>query len=289
VHTTSDFASVAAGVRPVERVAVEVPDAPISHIDVYRPVHSTSAALPMILWVHGGGFISSSAETVADYAILLAASGYVVASLDYTLAPEAHHPVPVRQASAALAYLQDNASAWGGDASSLFIGGDSAGAQIASETAGAQTLPDLAEKDGVARVLRPHTLRGAIFFCGLYDMTTVGATGFPALRTYLWAYTGHRDWLTYPGIDRLSATAHVDSAYPPTFLSVGDTDPFRTQAVEFANALAAADVPVTTLFWDGTGAGLGHEYQFDLTLPQARQALMQTLQFLSSIAQAEAP
>jgi hypothetical protein len=39
-------------------------------------------------------------------------------------------------------------------------------------------------------------------------------------------------------------------------------------------------VPVTTLFWTGSGASLSHEYQFDFQRPQARTAWQQTLSFL---------
>ncbi len=38
-----------------------------------------------------------------------------------------------------------------------------------------------------------------------------------------------RDWTSYPAIDQLSTVLHVTQAYPPTFLSVGDADPFAGQ------------------------------------------------------------
>jgi acetyl esterase/lipase len=281
VTPPSGFAGDRAAVAPVRRVAL--PGAAGGHLDLFVPVGVPSGA-PMVLWVHGGGFVSSSSATVADYAITLAAEGFVVGSLDYTLAPEAQHPTPVRQASAALGYLRSHAAALGGDAQALTIGGDSAGAQIASETAAAETSATLAAADGIAQPTPSERLRGVVLFCGLYDMRTVAATGFPALRTYLWAYTGHRDWLTAPGIDRMSTTAQATAAYPPTFLSVGDADPFRTQASELATALRTKGVPVSTLFWNGTGDGLGHEYQFDLSKPQARTALSATTAFIRKVA-----
>jgi acetyl esterase/lipase len=254
-----------------------------AHLDLYRPAATSSSPRPMVLWVHGGGFVSSSSATVADYAVLLAAAGFVVGSLDYTLAPTAQHPTQVRQAASALDYLRQHAAALGGNAEALSIGGDSAGAQIASETAAAETNPILARAIGVTVPAADQRLRGVVLFCGLYDMRTVGATGFPGLRTYLWAYTGHRDWLTAPHIDRLSTTMQATSAYPATFVSVGDADPFRTQATELADDLTAKGVPVTTEFWDGTGDSLGHEYQFDFTTPQARTAFTATLSFLQEV------
>ncbi len=277
VTPPADFAATRGTVTPQRRVAVQTDGAPTAHLDLYRPM-SGGEHLPMVLWVHGGGFISSSSATVDDYAIMLAAEGYVVGSLDYSLAPATRHPAPVRQAAAALRYLAAHAEELGGDGSRVLIGGDSAGAQIASETAAAETNPTLARGDAIGDVV---PLKAVILFCGLYDLTTVGSTGFPALRTYLWAYTGYRDWLSYPASGNLSTVDQVTAAYPPTFISVGDADPFSSQASELASSLRGRSVPVDTLFWTGTGDGLGHEYQFDFTLPQARTAFERVTAFLS--------
>jgi len=65
---------------------------------------------------------------------------------------------------------------------------------------------------------------------------------------------------------------------------VGDADPFRFQAVELAATLRRHAVPVTGLFWTGSGDHLGHEYQFNFTLPQARTAFRRTLDFLAMVA-----
>lgn len=276
-----EFAQTAARVTESDPIAVPVADAPDARMRIYAPTDAASGALPVVLWVHGGGFISSSADTVRDYAILLADAGYLVANLDYTLAPTAHYPTPVRQADAAVRYLVQHAHEIGADPDRIAIGGDSAGAQIASQVAVVETAPSFARTVGISPALAPGQLRAVVLFCGLYDMETVGATGFPALRTYLWAYTGQRDWEDYPRIGELSTTRNAGSAYPPTFLTVGDADPFESQGIELADALRGADVPVTTLLWTGTGAHLGHEYQFNFALPQARTALADTLGFLN--------
>lgn len=265
-----------------QRVSVPTPGAPTAHLDIYTPNGSSNQPRAVILWIHGGGFISSSAATLADYTTLLAHAGYTVASLDYSLAPGAHYPAPVRQGNAALEFLRANAARFGGDPTRIVLGGDSAGAQIASQLAAVQTNPDLARSMGLNPATPGGELRGVVLFCGIYDMRTVGSSGFPALRTYLWAYTGSRDWTSYPAIDQLSAVGQVTARYPPTFLSVGDSDPFENQATELASTLQQNSVPVTTLFWTGTGDQLKHEYQFNFTLPQAQTAFERTLSFLAT-------
>jgi acetyl esterase/lipase len=233
----------------------------------------------VIFWVHGGGFVANSAADFRDWGILLAARGYVVAMLDYSLAPQTHYPAPVRQADTALAWLGRNAGRFGGDPDRMAIGGDSAGAQIASQLAAVETSPRLAAAMGLTPGIPAAHLRAAVLYCGFYDMGTVGGTGFPALRTYLWSYTGTRDWPAYREIDQLSTTRQATAAYPATYLTVGDQDPFRTQARELAGVLRSRGVPVTTLFWPNKG--LGHEYQFKFSHPEASTNLNRTAAFLA--------
>jgi len=275
------FAQVARTVT-MQSETVPVPGAPAAYVNIYTPEGGAGRPRPVILWIHGGGFISSSPQTVADYAIMLAHAGYTVASLGYSLAPGGRYPVPIRQGNAALRYLRADAARFGGDPARIVLGGDSAGAQIAGELAAVQTDPALARSAGLTAALPPGVLRGTVLFCGIYDLRTVGGTGFPALRTYLWAYTGFRDWTSYPAIDQLSTVLHVTGNFPATFLSVGDADPFQSQAIELASALKRNAVPLTTLFWAGTGDHLNHEYQFDFGLPQARTAFQRTLTFLAA-------
>lgn len=285
VQTGPGFAEAAADVIITRDIAILTEDAPTASIDVYQPKQPPAAALPIIMWVHGGGFISGSKEQVGDYAIMLAHEGYIVASLDYTLAPSAQYPTPIRQGNAALQYLSDHAATWGGDVTRIFVGGDSAGSHIASSLAALQTNPALASALGLTPAIPAEYLRGALLFCGLYNMSTVGSTGFPFIRTFLWSYTGYRDWMAFPQIDQLSTTLQVTSAFPPTFLTVGDADPFQSQAFELETVLRQYGVDVTTQYWNDTGAGLNHEYQFNFTLPEANTTFSETLAFLAKYAE----
>src|ERR1700761_8334867 len=278
VDPPAGFAATGAAVTET-RVPIHAPGAPDAAIDGYRPRARAAGARPVILWVHGGGFVANSAADFRDWFVLLAARGYVVAGLDYSLAPETHYPAPVRQADAALAWLGRNAGRCGGNPDRMAVGGDSAGAQIASQLAAVETSPRLAAAMGLTPGIPAAHLRAAVLYCGFYDMGTVGGTGFPALRTYLWSYTGTRDWPAYREIDQLSTTRQATAAYPAAYLTVGDKDPFRNQARELARVLRSRGVPVTTLFWQNKG--LGHESQFKFSPPEASVNLNRTAAFLA--------
>lgn len=53
-----------------QRVAIPTADAPMAYLDIYTPDGTGSKARPVILWVHGEGFISGSAAAIADYSTL---------------------------------------------------------------------------------------------------------------------------------------------------------------------------------------------------------------------------
>lgn len=276
VKPGAGYAAVAGRVSVVRDVAVPVAGAPDAVLDVYQP-RSGATPRPMILWAHGGGWISGSRGQVAVYATMLADRGFTVAGLEYSLAPEERYPVPIRQGNAALAFLMAHAARFGGDPGRVVVGGDSAGAQIASQLAAVQTNPALA---AAMNLVPAGRLRGALLFCGLYDMSTVRATRFPALRTLLWSYTGERNWTRYPRIDELSTTRQITGEFPPTYLTAGNTDPFQPQAYELESVLHAHGVPVTTRYWTADKARLAHEYQFDFRTPQAAQVFEETVTFL---------
>lgn len=248
-------------------------------LDIYYPGNNEKS-MPVILWIHGGGYIGGSKDSRQDYAMALADGGYVVANINYALAPEQKYPGPIFQANEAIKFLMAHAAQYGGDTERLFIGGDSAGAQIASQAAAVISNAELASAMEIIPAARAEQLRGAVLFCGLYDMDTVRATQFPNIENLLAAYTGAEPFESFEQIDELSTVNHITSAYPPVFMSVGDADPFVSQSEELKEQLLFQNIPVESLFFEGTNKQLKHEYQYALDTEDAQEALKRTLNFL---------
>src|SRR4051794_20964009 len=116
--------------------------------DLFTPANG-NMPLPAIVWVHGGGFVAGSRSYLSNYLQILAARGFVTVAIDYTLAPTARFPTPVRQANTALAYIVANAQRFNIDPARIFLAGDSAGAQIAAQTALIISDPDYARRVGI--------------------------------------------------------------------------------------------------------------------------------------------
>lgn len=111
-------------------------DLPYAHggaehrLDVYRP-RRRATPLPIVLYLHGGGFRILSKETHWLMGLLFARAGYVVFNANYRLAPTHPYPAAVEDAASAFAWAIDNAERFGGDHRRVVVAGESAGANLA--------------------------------------------------------------------------------------------------------------------------------------------------------------
>jgi acetyl esterase/lipase len=250
-----------------------------SVMDIYYP-KDAQGSLPVVVWLHGGGYVLGDKDVTREYAMTLASHGYVVANVNYALAPEHKYPTPILQANQALKYLNGNAAKYGGDMHRLFLGGNSAGAQIAGQIAAITSNERLAKSMGIKPAIENERLRGVLLFCSIYDMKTVRETGAPFLETFMWSYTGMQYFENYPRIDELSTVKQITPEYPPVFVSVGDADPLESQSIELIKALENNGVEVDPVLFNGTNANLGHDYQYNLASLPAQQTLAKVVNFL---------
>lgn len=258
-----------------------------STLNVYSPVDS-AGALPTVVWIHGGAWISGRKEHIDPYVEIIASHGYTTVSLEYPIAPEARYPEAVRQLNDALAYLVTHADELGIDPDRIVLAGDSAGAQLASQLVNLATNPEFATTMRMRPGLRADQVRGVILNCGIYDVSGVPrAKGVSAwgFRIALWAYLGTRHWVQTSAGDQMSSLNYVTPNFPPTWISGGNGDALTdTQSRPFAERLRALGVNVTSLFYDADHEPqLPHEYQFRLNYEQARHALTSTLAFLKTV------
>lgn len=248
-------------------------------LDVYRPTDAT-VDLPTVVWVHGGGFVAGSKDELVGYLTILAAQGYTVVGVDYTRAPEATYPTPVRQVMAALGHLAAHAGSFGIDLSRVVLAGDSAGAQIAAQTANILVSPSYARAVGIAPTMRPVV--GTVLFCGAYDLSLARGSsraGDWFVATVLRAYLGTRRWTRLPGAEYFSLVDHVTADFPPAFVSAGDADPLLPHSSSLVAHLTDAGVEVEALFFE-PGRGRGHEYQFALDTDAGAESFDRMTAFL---------
>jgi len=260
---------------------------PDTTFDVFSP-DGGDDALPTVVWIHGGAWISGDKHDVSPYLRTIADRGYTTVALNYTISPETTYPTALGQLNGALAFLVDHADEYRIDPGRLVIAGDSAGAQLTSQLATLISNPAYADLVGVEPALDREQLRAVVLNCGIYDVSGIpnapgiGGWGF---RVALWSYIGDRDWSDHPGGVEMSTLDFVTADFPQTWISGGNGDPLTpTQSRPLAARLDELGVPVTTVFYaDEHEPSLPHEYQFHLDFADARDALESTIAFLDEV------
>lgn len=256
-------------------------------LDVYRPkqVVSTDAKLPVVIWTHGGAWLSGNKAAAGPYYERLADQGYIVVSVGYSLAPGATYPTPIRQLNEAHRYVISHGDDYNIDTTQVFLAGDSAGAQLSSQLASLVSNPGYAKQMDITPSLQPEQLKGVILYCGIYKMEGLTEPN-PNLSklvswgdaTSVWAYTGSRDKAS-PAIRQMSAYYHATKDFPATFISGGNADPLTdAQSKPFAKKLTEQGVRVQTLFYpSGHKPELPHEYQFTFNADGERAFTQMTM------------
>lgn len=258
-----------------------------TQLDLFSPADSTGA-LPTVIWIHGGAWIEGDKDSRDPYARILARAGYTVATVNYTVAPEAVYPIAIGQLNDALGFLVEHAAEYRIDPDRLVIAGDSAGSQLASQLAAMITNPAYADQVGIEPTLDAQQLRGVILNCGVYDVSEIpnapGIEGW-GFRMALWAYLGTKDWANTPGGEEMSTIDDLTADFPTTWISGGNADPLTdAQSKPFAAELKELGVDVTELFFAAdTVPALAHEYQFHLDLESAQVALQSTIDWLDTV------
>ncbi len=205
----------------------------------YLPAgENRAAAQPAMLFAHGGGWcLGSLALYDRPCQALANATGRVILSVDYRLAPESPFPQPLEDVYRALCWVAQQAPQLGIDAQRLAVGGDSAGGNLAAAVA------LLAQDRG-----GPHIERQLLLYPALSrEMTTKSycefAEGYFLTRdamVFCWQqYLAQR---RDPGAEPLHA-ATLRGLPPATILSC-EYDPLRDEAEQYAQRLREAGVPV---------------------------------------------
>lgn len=103
---------------------------------LYRPAHTASAELPLLIYLHGGGWCFGSINSCSRFCVeLVREAGIAVMAVDYPLAPEHPYPSALTACTEAVAYAFNNAARYGFDKGNISLGGDSSGGNLALATA----------------------------------------------------------------------------------------------------------------------------------------------------------
>jgi acetyl esterase len=250
-------------VARVRNALVPGPHGPIP-VRIYRPLPG-NAPLPVLVFVHGGGYVLGSNDTHDRVMRLLALkSGAAVLGVDYRLAPEHRFPAQLEETAAVLDWLEAQAASVELDRGRVALGGDSAGAHI--------SLGVALQRKGRAPALKALILYYGAF--GLADSESrrrfgVAESGLSRkdLAFYEASYLGGPVPLGDPRYDCLAGDL---SGLPPAYILACELDPLLDDSLALAKGLAAAGVPCRLARYDGVLHGFIH---YSRAIPKAMRAL----------------
>lgn len=208
--------------------------------------------LPLLLYVHGGGFVIGDLETHDSLCRQLALrSGGAVVALDYRLAPEHRFPTAVNDAFAALRWLAgEGATQLGLDGTRLAVGGDSAGGTLAAVSA------ILARDAGLPLALQLLITPGTTAHADTPSHRRFAHGFLLEAEAITWFFDHYidpadrEDWrfapLNAPDLDDLA----------PACVLLAECDPLVDEGVAYADRLRAAGVPVELELY----RGLTHDF-----------------------------
>lgn len=233
---------------------------------LYVP-HGVSQPAPMLVFFHGGGFVVGDLDDYEVPCRLLADEAKcLVFSAEYRLAPEAQFPAQSDDAEAIWRWAHENAASLGADPQRIAVGGDSAGGHIAA------VLSQAAEARGTLRPKHQLLIYPSADMTRPWSSLDTYAEGFMLTRPLLHHFMGS---VLPAGTDvddpRVTPLrARTFTGLPSATVVLAGFDPLQDQGRAYAEAMAASQVPVKLMMFDGLIHGF---VSFPGTVAGAERAL----------------
>jgi acetyl esterase/lipase len=228
-------------------VAAEVGDVQVLLI---KP-RGAAEELPVVLYIHGGGWVLGSVNSHGRFARELAAGAdAAVAFIDYSLAPEAQYPVQIEQCYAVARWVTEHGADHGLDATRIAVAGDSAGGNMAT------VLTLMAKQRGDVRFVQQsmyYPITDSAGDTDSYQLFKDGPYGTAATMNWFWDnYLSDQELKSEITVSPLRATLDDLEGLPPALVIVDENDVLRDEGEAYADKLRAAGVPTTSVRFNGT-------------------------------------
>ncbi len=203
-----------------------------------------SRPLPVLVYLHGGGWVAGSVATHDPFCRLLSkAAAVIIVSVEYRRAPEHRYPRAVEDTFAGLQWAAKHAHEWGGDTSRLALGGDSAGGNLAAVVANRLGAGEEGPALRALLLLYPVTDRPGAGFS-----YTENATGYALEAEGMhWYWNQYAPTASPDDPDAYPLRLKKVPALPPTLVATAEYDVLRDEGIAYARKLGEAGTAVTHL------------------------------------------
>lgn len=243
------------------------PDPEWNLLDVYR-LKDASGKSPVIVSVHGGGWVYGTKDLYQFYTMGLAQRGFTVVNFTYRLAPEVKFPAALEDTACVIKWMYEHAEQYEFDMEKVCMVGDSAGGHLLGLFSAMCTDPEYAAQFSfqIPDGFRPKALG---MNCGAYRLfdangEMAGGTD-PALM---------QDLLPEGGSEReqklMNVTDHVKAQFPPAYIMTAKGDFLLAQAQLLEEAFQNAGVYYESKVYGEESNPLYHVFHVNMTEPEAK-------------------
>ena len=232
-------------------------------LDVYRP-KNINGKLPVIVSIHGGGWVYGDKGINQFYCMSLAQRGFAVINFSYRLAPKHKHPIPFIDTNKVFHWLIENADKYGFDLNNVFGVGDSVGANILGLYCCMCSDKEYAKRMSIETPIdfMPKALG---LNCGLYYMARDKVDILMDNLAY--------EYFPNKGSDEeyedTCLKNHLNSAFPPSFIMTGEGDFLAPQAKPFYDLLISLGVEAEYHYYGDEKHPLRHVFHIDMKLKES--------------------
>ncbi|MCM8710069.1 alpha/beta hydrolase [Clostridium sp. SYSU_GA19001] len=228
-------------------------------LDVYRP-KNVSGVLPVIVSVHGGGWVYGDKERYQFYCMSLAQRGFAVVNYTYRLAPEYKFPASLEDTNLVFHWVLSNAKQYEFDTDYIFAVGDSAGAHILGLYTAICTNSAYAAKYDFCTP-KGFVPKALALNCGAYEIK-FNENSDDLTQSLMADYLPEKGSLKE--LEMINVINHVTKDFPPTFLMTSNRDFLKEQPPVMIQKLMEVDVPFVFRFYGDKEHELAHVFHLNL-------------------------
>lgn len=255
-----------------------------SLLDIYTP-KEPKGKLPVILFIHGGGFFKGDKEMAKYFGPTLLDNRYAFISINYNLIPEVTIFEQIQQINEAVQFIRDNAEKYSLDINKINLAGSSAGGFLALQLLSTYNDEDYRKCLKLNKINTVH-FNSILLYSAVYDLSEFqsydGNLGMNFLISKMgWGLTGQKNWKKDKFLEEvLNLNNYVNESFPPLFITDGNTKTFTEQANKYVKLLESKSIYNETLFFN-SGRNVGHGYQLNMKSSASKESIKHSLEFLN--------
>lgn len=233
-------------------------------MDLYRRKEDVAAgiSLPVIISIHGGGYVYGDKELYQFYCMSLAQRGFAVLNFTYRLAPENRFPACLEDTNRVFEWAVAHASEYNLDMNNVFLLGDSAGGHMAALYTCVWTNPEYASLVGIEPPLGAE-IRAVAYNCSVYfpfDNWDIDKNRDDFMSDLF----GTKDYKDEAEKYLIVADHVKKEGFPPVYVMTSEFDFLRGQAEPFKKALDEKGIENVMKVYSNPDVSLYHVFHLDV-------------------------